>query len=152
MADEKKATYEDTQLILRLYELRREEKLREARDWFSLQFFPQTAQDVLDIFAPGNPHNAHFRMMVSYWDMAASFAVRGPLDAYLLLESGGEMLIVWSKIGKFIPQIREAYSLPEYLRNIEEVIKQVEWAPGRVKWLEERFAARRAAGHREGNG
>ena len=75
------ATYEDTQLILKRDQLRREEKLREARDWFALQFFPQTVQDVLDIFAPGNPHNAHFRMVVSYGDMAASFAVRGPLDA-----------------------------------------------------------------------
>ena len=138
------ATYEDTQLILKLYELRREEKLREARDWFALQFFPQTAQDVLDIFAPGNPHNAHFRMVVSYWDMAASFAVRGPLDADLLLESGGELMIVWSKIGDFIPQIRAAIGLPEYLRNIEAIINQVEWAPGRVKWLQERFAARRS--------
>ena len=146
------ASYEDIQLILRLYELRREEKLREARDWFSLQFFPQSAQEVLEIFAPGNPHNAHFRMMVSYWDMAASFAARGPLDANLLLESGGEMLIVWSKIGKFIPKIREAINLPEYLRNIEELINRVEWAPGRIKWLEERFAARRPEGHAGENG
>lgn len=152
MAGWRKGTHEDAQLILRLYELRREEKLREARDWFSLQFFPQTAQEVLDIFAPGNPHNAHFRMMVSYWDMAASFATRGPLDADLLLESGGEMLIVWSKIGKFITQIRETINLPEYLRNIEEIINQVEWAPNRVKWLEERFAARRSQVSQAENG
>ncbi len=152
MAGDKKATYEDAQLILRLYELRREEKLREARDWFSLHFFPQTAQDVLDIFAQGNPHNAHFRMMVSYWDMAASLAVHGPLDAELFLESSGELMIVWSKLEKFIPQIREAYSLPEYLRNIEEIIKQVEWAPNRVKWLQERFAAIRAQTGQDGKG
>lgn len=152
MAGWKKGTYEDAQLILRLYELRREEKMREARAWFTSKFFPQSAQDVLELSAPDNPHNAHFRMMVSYWDMAASFVVRGPLDADLLLESGGEMLIIWSRIGKLIPQIREAIGLPEYLRNIEEVINQVEWAPNRVKWLEERFAARRSAGDREGNG
>jgi hypothetical protein len=144
MADEKKATYEDTQLILRLYELRREEKMREARDWLTLKFFPDKVEDVLEIFSPGHPHNAHFRMVVSYWDMAASFAVRGPLDAELFLQSSGELMVVWSKLEKYIPQIREAYTLPEYLSNIEEIIKQVEWAPNRVKWLQERFATIRA--------
>lgn len=144
MTGEKQSTYEDAQLILRLYELRREEKLRSARDWFSLKFFPEKLEDILEIFSPGHPHNAHFRMVVSYWDMAASFAVRGPLDVELFMESAGELMIVWSKLDRFIPQIREAYRLPEYLHNIEEVINRVEWAPNRVKWLQEQFATYRA--------
>ena len=144
MADKKKATYEDTQLILRLYELRREEKMREARDWFVREFFPETIEDIKEISSPTSPHNTHFRMVVSYWDMAASFAVRGPLNAELLLESSGELIMVWAKLEHLMPEIRELSKLPEYLRNVEEIINQVEWAPIRVKWLQERIPTYRA--------
>jgi len=144
MADKKKATYEDTQVIMRLYDLRREEKMREARDWFVREFFPETIEDIKEISSPSHPHNAHFRMVASYWDMAASFAVRGPLDAELLLESSGELIMVWAKLEKLMPQIREMSRLPEYLRNVEEIINQVEWAPIRVKWLQERIPTYRA--------
>lgn len=144
MTQEKKATFEDAQLILRLFELRREEKLREARDWYIREFLPEKIEDVLAVLAAGHEHNAHFRMVVSYWDMAASFAVRGPLDASLFLESSGELLGVWAKIEKFVAPLRERLNLPEYLRNMEEIIKLVDWAPGRVEWIHERIAAARA--------
>jgi len=139
MSSIKEPTFEDAQLILRLYELRREEKMRTARDWYMSKFFPDKVEDIQAILAPGNPHNAHFRMVVSYWDMAASFAVRGPLNAYLLLESAGELLLVWAKVEPFIEQIREGANLPEFLRNLEEIVKLVDWAPRRVEWLHERF-------------
>ena len=139
-----KSSHKDAMLVLKLYELRREEKLREARDWFASQFFPESIDDFKAVFAPGNPHNAHFRMVVSYWDMAASFAVSGALDPYLLLESSGEMCLVWAKLEKFIAQIREESRLPEYLRNIESVINMVDWAPERVLWVQKRFSAYRA--------
>lgn len=135
----KEPTFEDTQLILRLYELRREEKMRAARDWYISNFFPNKVEDIQAILTPGNPHNAQFRMVVSYWDMAASFAVRGPLNPYLLLESAGELLLVWAKVEPFIEQIREWSNLPEFLRNLEEIVKLVDWAPRRVEWLHERF-------------
>lgn len=140
----KKARHEDAVLILKLYELRRDEKLREARDWFASQFFPESIDDFKAVFAPTSPHNAHFRMVVSYWDMAASFAVSGAVDPYLLLESSGEMCLVWSKLEKFIAQIREESRLPEYLRNIEAAINMVDWAPERVRWVRKRFSAFRA--------
>jgi hypothetical protein len=140
----KKAKHEDAQLILKLYELRREEKLRAARDWFATQFFPESIEDFKAVFAPGNPHNVHFRMVVSYWDMAASFAVAGALNPELLLESSGELCLVWAKLEKFITEVREESRLPEYLRNIEAVIKMVDWAPGRVRWVQNRFSVFRA--------
>ena len=139
MTSERQPTYEDAQLILRLYELRREEKMREARDWFMSGFFPERVEDFQTVLAQGNPHNAHFRMVVTYWDMAASFAVRGPLNPDLLLESAGELILVWAKVEPFIAEFREAAKLPEYLRNLEEIIKLVDWAPRRVEWLKERF-------------
>ena len=140
----KNARHDDALLILKLYELRREEKLRAARDWFATQFFPESIDDFKAIFAPGSPHNAHFRMVVSYWDMAASFAVAGALDAELLLESSGELCLVWAKLEKFIPQLREESHLPEYLRNIEALLDMVDWAPERVRWLQKRFEVFRA--------
>ena len=147
MSDEVKATYEDANLILKLYELRREEKLREARDWFMREFFPQTVDDIKSLLlAPDNPRNASFRMVVSYWDMAASLAVRGPLDAALLLESAGELIGVWAKIEPFIAEFREIAQLPEYLQNLEEIIQRVSWAPGRLEWIKARLASRPTAG------
>jgi hypothetical protein len=146
MSDQAKATYEDANLILKLYDLRREEKLREARAWFISQFNPQTIDDIKALLlAPDNPRNASFRMVVSYWDMAASFAVRGPLDAALLLESAGELLGVWAKVEPFIAEFREMAQLPEFLRNLEEIVQRVDWAPHRVKWIQARLAAQRAA-------
>ena len=139
MSTVKEPTYEDAQLILKLYELRREEKMREAREWFTTKFFPTKAEDFMTILAPGSPYNAYFRMVVTYWDMAASFAVRGPLNPYLLLESAGELILVWAKLAPFVGKLREANKLPDYLRNLEEIIKLVDWAPQRVEWLDERF-------------
>ena len=144
MSDEVKATYEDVNLILRLYELRREEKLREARDWFVREFSPQSVDDIKALLlAPDDPRNTSFRMVVSYWDMAASFAVRGPLDAALLLESAGELIGVWAKLEPFMAEFREMVGLPEFLQNLEQVIHLVPWAPGRLEWVKARLAARR---------
>ncbi|HKQ07401.1 MAG TPA: hypothetical protein VJ464_19910 [Blastocatellia bacterium] len=146
MTSESKATYEDANLILRLYELRREPKMREARQWFASEFRPQTFDDVKAVLMPDHPNNTAFRMVISYWDMAASFAVRGPLDAGLLLESAGELIGVWTLLEPFIADLRELVQLPEFLRNLEEVIQQVEWAPRRVEWIKARLAARPASG------
>ncbi|HJQ24996.1 MAG TPA: hypothetical protein VKA60_13850 [Blastocatellia bacterium] len=143
MAGESKASYEDANLILRLYELRREEKMREARHWFSFEFRPQTFDDVKAVLMPDHPGNTAFRMVVSYWDMAASFAVRGPLNAELLLESAGELIGVWALVEPFIAELRELVQLPEFLRNLEEIIQKVEWAPRRVEWIQARLAARK---------
>lgn len=145
MSDPAKATYEDANLILKLYELRRDEKLREARQWFASEFRPQTFDDVKALLMPDHPRNTAFRMVVSYWDMAASFAVRGPLNAELLLESAGELIGVWSLVEPFIADLRELVKLPEFLRNLEEIIQRVDWAPGRVKWIQARLAAAQAA-------
>src|SRR5689334_15870519 len=145
MSTPSKATYEDANLILRLYELRRDEKLREARQWFASEFRPQTFDDVKAVLMPGHPNNTAFRMVVSYWDMAASFAVRGPLSAELLLESAGELIGVWALVEPFIAELRQLVQLPEFLRNLEEVIALVEWAPRRLEWIQARINAQRAA-------
>src|SRR5512133_547696 len=103
------ATYEDARLILHLYELRREPRLREARDWFLIRFQPKSVDEVKTVVAArGTPDNASYRMVTTYWDMAASFVARGILDSELFLESGNEMLVVWAKLESFIADLRQA--------------------------------------------
>jgi len=126
------ATHADANLILKLYELRRDEKLRAARDWFATEFFPTSMEDFKPVQAPGSKENTYFRMVTSYWDMAASFVESGVLNADLFLKSGGEMLFVWAKMGDFVPQMRQATGHPDYLANIERVIASVPGAADRV--------------------
>ncbi len=121
MAEQKPATHDDAQLILRLYELRREEKLRKARDWFSFKFFPRTMDDFKALQDPTLPENAYFRMVTSYWDMVSSFVVQGVLNPQLFVESGGELLFVWAKLEEFMPQFRQGFG-PHYLANIEKAV------------------------------
>jgi hypothetical protein len=130
-------TYEDAQLVLKLYELRREEKLRAARDWFVTKFFPQTADDVT---ALTGTENAYYRMVTTYWEMAASFIVRGVLDADLFLDSGGEMIVVWAKLGEFVPQLRKNLGSENLLKNVEHVIESSPRARERVGVTRQRIA------------
>jgi hypothetical protein len=122
-------TYEDAQLVLKLYELRREEKLRAARDWFVTKFFPQTADEVT---ALTGTENAYYRMVTTYWEMAASFVVRGILNADLFLDSGGEMIVVWTKLAELVPQLRRNLGSENLLKNIEHVITSSPRAKERV--------------------
>jgi hypothetical protein len=132
-------TYEDAQLVLKLYELRREEKLRAARDWFGTKFFPQKAEDVI---ALTGTENAYYRMVTSYWDMAASFVARGILNADLFLDSAGEMILVWAKLADFVPQVRQSLG-PNLLRNVEHIIESSPRAQERIGPTRQRIAKMR---------
>jgi hypothetical protein len=137
------ATYDDANLILKLYELRREEKLRDAREWFALEFFPQSMDDFKGVQVPGSKENTYFRMVTSYWDMAASFVTSGVLDAQLFLQSGGEMLFIWAKMGDFVETFRQNAGSPEYLSNIEKVIGMAPGAADRVAAVKKMIARMR---------
>jgi hypothetical protein len=130
-------TYEDAQLVLKLYELRREEKLRAARDWFVTKFFPQTPDEVT---ALTGTENAYYRMVTTYWEMAASFVVRGILNADLFLDSGGEMIVVWTKLAELVPQLRRNLGSENLLKNIEHVITSSPRAKERVGVTRQRIA------------
>src|SRR6185503_15409828 len=86
------ATYDDANFILRLYELRREEKLRLARDWFGANFKASTMEELQKIALQGSKENTYMRMVVSYWEMAAGFVTAGVLNKELFFQSSGEML------------------------------------------------------------
>src|SRR5262249_3986951 len=100
------ATYDDANLCLRLFELRREEKLREARAWFGANFKASNMEDVMRIAPPGSQENAYLRMVVSYWDMAASFVTAGVLNRELFMSTQGELAFVWERVREMVPHFR----------------------------------------------
>ena len=115
------ATYEDANLILRLYELRREEKLRQAREWFAKNYSATTLADVQKVAPPGSKEDAYLRMLVSYWEMVSSFVTSGVLNQELLFQSGGELLVVWERIRGLVPELRAIFKNPKAFSNLEIV-------------------------------
>jgi hypothetical protein len=118
------ATYDDANLLLRLYELRRETKMREARAWFVLSFKPKTLAELQELCPPGSPSNAQMRMVTSYWDMAASFVSAGVLNPELFFANNRELLVVWLRVRHFIAEARAASQDPHHLKNLETVGNQ----------------------------
>jgi hypothetical protein len=116
-----KATYDDVNLILRLYELRREEKMRLARSWFVANFKVKSMADFQQICPPGSDANAFARQVTSYWDMVASFVTAGVLSDELLFQSSRELLLAWMRIQPIIEEIRAAFKDPGYMKNLETV-------------------------------
>ncbi len=107
-------------LILKLYETRREPVMREARNWFA-GFFPESAEDIMG--ALGNPEVSHFyRMVVSYWDMAASFVNHEAIDEDMFMETAGEILVVFCKIEPYLKELREITKAPNMMQNIEKLV------------------------------
>ena len=124
------ATYEDANLILRLYELRREEKLRQARDWFASNFRASNMDELMKVVPMGSQENAYFRMLVGYWDMAASLVTSGVLNQDLFFQSNGELLFVWERIREIAPGFRAWMKNPHAWHNLETV------ANSYIKWME----------------
>jgi hypothetical protein len=89
-----RATYDDANLVLRLYDMRREERLRKARAWFSAHFKVKTFDELTKLAPSGSDENAYYRMVITYWDMAASFITSGVLDKELFFQSNRELLLV----------------------------------------------------------
>ena len=116
-------TYDDVNLILRLYELRREEKLRQARDWYAKNFRPKTMEEYNQLCPPGSEANAYSRMVIGYWEMAASFITSGVLNQELFFQYGGELLLVYERIRHVLPQLREFMKNPATFQNLETVGK-----------------------------
>jgi hypothetical protein len=124
------ATYDDANLILKLYELRREEALRKARAWFGANFNPASLEEMMQKYPPGSQENTYVRMVVSYWDMAASFVTAGVLNQDLFFQSGGELLFVWERLRGIVEAFRQMAKNPQAWANLETVgnayIKHIE--------------------------
>jgi hypothetical protein len=137
------ATYEDVSLILRLYEMRRETRLREARDWFGKSFKIKSVDEFNQLCPPGSDPNAYYRMVTSYWEMAASFMTNGVLHQELFFESGGELLFVWERIRDVLPALRQANKNPRNLQNLQQVAEAyIEWFKSNSPGAYEAFSQR----------
>ena len=132
---------ESADLILKLYDLRREPVLREARTWFFAEFSPTTYEEFTQALL--GEKSAWLRMVVSYWDMAASLVVFDAIDQKMFNASNGELLSTFCKVEPFLEQIREQY--PDYLRHLQEVARQFPDAEHRLAQMRERMAAAREA-------
>ncbi len=123
-ASQKAATYDDVNLILKLYDMRREPRLREARAWFSSNFKATTFDEMMKLCPPGSNDNASMRMVITHWEMVASFITSGVLNADLFYQSGRELLFVWERVRDILPEWRSQYSDPNWLGNFEKVANE----------------------------
>ncbi len=140
---EAQATYDDVNLILRLYELRREQKMRTARDWFARNFKVATLEEFNTICPQGSEENAYVRMVLSYWEMVASFITSGVLNQELFFQSGGEMLFVWERFRTVLPHAREQYKSRGVYKNLETVAQAfIQWMNKNSPGAYEAFSAR----------
>src|SRR5258707_11381810 len=132
-------TDEQVNLMLRLYEDRREPKLREARDWFSASFHVKTAEDFTRVCPPGSKENTYMRMVLGYWEMVASIVNRGLIDEDFFFESNGEQWVVWEQVKPVIGAWRAMFSSPHFLGNLERHCNRLE------SWREKRNPGSNAA-------
>ena len=127
---------EDADLILKLYELRREPVMRDARNWF-FTFNPTSVQDFVDLML--SDKNAYFRQVVSYWEMAATLVNHGAIDQQMFTEANGEHMFIFSKIEPFIPELKKAFGMTEYLPNLEKLISNTPDSATRLNEIRERM-------------
>src|ERR1700750_3325892 len=128
MSGAARATYDDVNLILRLYEIRREDRMREARKWFTGSFKVKTFEEFQALCPPGSETNASYRMVTTYWEMVASFLTSGVLSAELFYQSGRELLFVWERVRDIVPSVRGAYKHSRELKHLADA------APPYINW------------------
>ena len=112
----------DVQAILKLYELRRDEKMRAARAWYFTAFQPESAADIVKLMLSGQAESADFRMVTSYWEMAASLVSNRGIDEKLFLDANTEHLGIFAKLEPFIGELRETFGEADYLAQLEALV------------------------------
>lgn len=149
-------THDQANLLLRLYELRREPRMREARDWYAANFHPATLEEMNALAPPGSTANAFVRMVLSYWEMAASMVNRGLIDEDFFFENTGEQWAFWMRIKGLIPALRERSKNPHQFGNLETHVSRFEaWrekrAPGSGEAIRQMMSQMRPAAGTRGN-
>jgi len=129
--------HEDADLILKLYDLRREAVMREARNWL-FTFTPTSVQDVMEVMM--GEHSGHFRMVISYWDMACAMVTNGAIDEELFNQTNGEHVFVYMKVEPVLQDIRTMFNNPEFLKSLETVVKRIPDIETKLPEMRERMA------------
>lgn len=125
-------TYEQGELQLKIFDLRREPRLRQARDWFNKNFYAETLDEAMRIAPMGTEAGISFMMVVSYWDQVAAYLNHGLLHEDLFFETTGEFFGVWERVKASIPEGRQRFSNPLFLANLEKAAIRFE------TWMEKR--------------
>lgn len=120
------------ELILKLYELRRETVMREARSYVGGEFMPASAQQFVEIVSAGDKRTGFVLQVYGYWDMVAAFVLHGALDASLVYDTCQEMYFQYSKIQPYLTEFRQRMGLPEFLRSVERVVEGSEAGRARI--------------------
>jgi hypothetical protein len=144
----KKATSVDAQLILQLYDLRREAEIRKARNWWLVNFWPESAEDFMKIGgAMGTQENNWLRQVGGYWSMVASLTLAGTINQDLVLDPsfGGEMFFIFAKVKPFLSELRVKMKNPRMFANIEKLINSTKQGREWLKYVEGQVAGRREA-------
>lgn len=141
-------TYQDAELVLKLYDLRREAVMREARSWMAT-FNPQSIDDVTKVMSDfTKKENAYLRQVCGYWEMAAAFIVHGTLNADLAYDTLGEMYFVYAIMEPVVEEFRQKFNSPDFFRNVQKVVESNPKGRERVKQVQQRraeFMSRMAA-------
>ena len=125
----------DVLAILKLYEMRTEARMREARAWFFNEFAPSSGKEIVRLLVSGERQSAFYRMVASHWESAASFVNNGGIDERLFVEGNSEHLAVYAKLRPFLAEVREAIGEPDYLAHLERLVLKI---PDVEKKLENR--------------
>jgi len=142
-------THDQANLMLRIFELRREPRLREARAWFISHFDAKTPEEMMQKCPPGSEANTSMRMTIGYWEMAAGFSNRGLIDDELFFENSGEGFLVYDRVRDLLPAMRATYKNPHAFAQLEAFGKRMEgWherrAPGHVAHMRQMMAQMRS--------
>lgn len=126
---------QDALVILKLYEMRSEALMRQARAWFFSEFNPQSGREIVALLQSGEKQSAYYRMVSSHWEVAASLVNNGGVDEKMFLDGNSEHVVVFAKLQPFIDEIRETIGEPDYLAHLERLVMKV---PNVEKKLENR--------------
>jgi len=136
------ATPADAEIILRLYELRTEPVLRQARAWMTGEFWPNTAEEFFAVaHNPRDPHNAYFRQVTTYWEMAAAMVLHGAVSVELFVDCNGEGFFILAKFAHILEAIR--VKMPTFLSKTSELVNRFSAAAARYEATLKNVAARR---------
>jgi hypothetical protein len=136
---ESNPTHEQAQLHLQVYEMRREARLRQARDWFFKTYWPESMEESMKIAAPGTEGGTNVMMVFGYWDQACALLNYGLLHEDLFFETSGEFFGVWERVKPILAQGREMWKNQQFLGHLEKAAKRYE------TWIEKRSPGHLAA-------
>ena len=146
---ETKPTHEQAQLHLQVYDLRREARLRQARDWFARNYIVETLDDAMRIAAPGTENGTFVGMVIGYWEQACALLNYGLLHEELFFETSGEFFGVWELLKPVVPEFRERFADKQLLANLEKAAQRFEaWSerrsPGHIAAVRQFMQQQRA--------